>query len=264
MGLLTLEEQKFKQKCNELKKRISEIEESNEIATIALSRTRVAIRRLRLENSVLLEKLEQRLMSLPQTPESFEDMSRPTSPILTDELMNLKAVKNGNGKNKKLKATLTSSSSVKKMARDPNLPKKPLNAYWIFFEKEKERVKAELEAGKSEKPALDVSKTLTERWKSMSDEQKSPYQKLYEEDRLRYQTEMTIFNQNKDGENSTTISQQNNREPDASEEDENTSVMREPLESEHVKRQKLDSSPAVDDAGSLKEDEDQAIASIQQ
>lgn len=219
-----------------MKKRISEIEQSNEIATIALSRTRIAIRRLRLENSVLLERLEQRLLSLSENPELKEDMSRPIPPVLTDDLLNLKTVRNGTTKSKKLKASLNTSASTKKMARDPDLPKKPMNAYWIFFEKEKDRVKAELEAKSPEKPTSDVSKTLTDMWKALSEEEKKPYQKLFEEDRARYQKEMSIFNLKKDADSksSDAVSGEHN----LSETDEENAHN----DNESIKRQKLNPS----------------------
>lgn len=239
---LTLAEQKFRQKCNELKKRISEIEQSNEIATIALSRTRISIRRLRLENSVLLERLEHRLVSLSDNSETKEDLSRPTSPVLTDDLLNLKAARNGLTKSKKPKTVLNTSSTTKKLARDPDLPKKPLNAYWIFFEKEKERVKAELEAKGSEKPTADVSKTLTDMWKALSDDEKRPYQKLFEEDRVRYQREMSVFNQKKDTETSKPGDRGNGDQGLSEAEEEHSEVQDDLPESEGIKRQKLNPS----------------------
>lgn len=235
-----------------MKKRISEIEQSNEIATIALSRTRIAIRRLRLENSVLLERLEQRLVSLSENPESKEDMSRPIPPVLTDDLLNLKTARNGSAKSKKPKASLSTSSTTKKLARDPDLPKKPMNAYWMFFEKEKERMKAELEAKSPEKSTFDVSKTLTDMWKSLSDDEKRPYQKLFEEDRARYQKEMSIFNLRKDAETSKS-SEAVAEEQDLSEAEAESAEAQSNSEGERIKRQKLN--PSTNDTPETKNEE---------
>lgn len=228
-----------------MKKRISEIEQSNEIASIALSRTRIAIRRLRLENSVLLERLELRLLDLPEFPESKEDMSRPTSPVLTDDILNLKAARNGSMKTKKPKVTLSTSSATKKIARDPYLPKKPVNAYWVFFEMEKEKLKTQLEAKGTEIPAADIPKTLSDIWKGMSDEEKKPFQKLFEDDRDRYQKDMSVYSQITE----TSKSSDPNGE-DLSAEEENTNALDELPRSEGNKRQKLSSS--IDDSQETK------------
>lgn len=71
-----------------MKKRITEVEESNEVATLALSRSKMAIRRLRLEYAVLLERLEQRAIMIPDGNTELEDMSPPPSPTILDESLN--------------------------------------------------------------------------------------------------------------------------------------------------------------------------------
>ncbi|EGW31358.1 uncharacterized protein SPAPADRAFT_141112 [Spathaspora passalidarum NRRL Y-27907] len=194
------EEQKFKQKCKELKKRVIEIEESNEIATLALSRTQAAIRRLRLEYVILLERLEERATSLPEGIVGFEEMACPPTPSVLDETL---TKKNGLAK-KQIKRKPASSSAesapTPKVAkvRDPDLPKRPTNAYLIFCEMEKERIKQENEE-KNPGVTNDLSKSMTEAWKLLNEEDRKPYYKLYEDDRDRYQREMAIYNQKKQG-----------------------------------------------------------------
>ena len=78
-------EVRFKQKCKELRKRVLEIEENNEIATIALSRTQATIRRLRLEYAILLERLEDRATQLPDGIVAFEEMACPPTPTILDD-----------------------------------------------------------------------------------------------------------------------------------------------------------------------------------
>lgn len=80
MSGLTIKEQKIKQKCNELRKRIQEIEECNEISLLALSRTRASIRRSRLQYSILLERLYDRALS-----QSHLEGARPWLPVLFEE-----------------------------------------------------------------------------------------------------------------------------------------------------------------------------------
>ena len=204
--ILTFTEQKFKQKCKELKKRILEVEGNNEIATLALSRTKAAIRRARLEYAILIERLEDRAILIPDGINAFEEMASPPVPSVLDESISSsgsKLARNGLMK-KATKRTKTSTTTngnpvVKSLkTRDPDLPKKPTNAYLRFCEMEKERIKQELEE-KTLGVAVDLSKTMTEAWKNLSEDDRKPYYKLYEEDRLRYQKEMLVYTQKKQG-----------------------------------------------------------------
>lgn len=134
-----------------------------------------------------------------------EDMTPPPSPTILDESLNssnTKLTRNGlskKGKRGKTGANLAGTGGgpnrVQKI-RDPDLPKRPTNAYLIFCEMEKERIKKELEE-KSPGAVTDLSKTLTENWKNLNDEERKPYYKLYEDDRERYQREMVVYNQKK-------------------------------------------------------------------
>lgn len=202
-----MQEQKFKQKCKELKKRITEVEENNEVATLALSRTKMAIRRLRLEYAVLLERLENRAIMIPDGNYEQEDMSPPPSPTILDESLNTsnaKLTRNGlskrGGKKTKGVSSTTGNSGNSngrtQRIRDPDLPKRPTNAYLIFCEMEKERIKHELEE-RNPGAVTELSKSLTEAWKNLDDEKRKPYYKLYEDDRDRYQREMSVYNQKK-------------------------------------------------------------------
>lgn len=71
--------------------------------------------------------------------------------------------------------------------RDPNAPKKPLNAYMHFARDEsvREGIKNDNE-GITQK---DLTIRLGELWKSMSDSKKSKYTKLAEKDKERYTKE---------------------------------------------------------------------------
>lgn len=200
-------EQRFKQKCRELKKRITEVEESNDVATLALTRTNAVIRRLRLEYAILLERLEERATNPAFDP---EDMSPPPSPKILDESLNssnVKLNKGGSGvKRGSRKAGGRAGSSVagsngssgasSKPARDPNLPKRPTNAYLIFCDMEKDRIRLELEE-KNPGAVSELSKAITEAWNNLNEEGRAPYFKLYQDDRERYHREMSIYNQRK-------------------------------------------------------------------
>lgn len=179
------------------------MEGNNEIATLALSRTKAAIRRARLEFAILIERLEDRAILIPDGMNSFEEMASPPVPSVLDESISTsgsKLARNGMMKKaaKRTKTAATSNGNpvVKSKARDPDLPKKPTNAYLRFCEMEKERIKQVLEE-RTPGVAVDLSKTMTEAWKNLSEEERKPYYKLYEEDRLRYQKEMILYTQKK-------------------------------------------------------------------
>lgn len=160
----------------------------------------MSIRRMRLEYSILLERLEERAVLVPNVfNKEAEDMSPPPSPSGLEESLNSKIGRGGLKKGKRRPAGSPPNplSAKAQRIRDPLLPKRPTNAYLIFCEAAKERVRKELEE-RSPGSATDLSKALTEAWKNLNAELRKPYYKLYEEDRDRYQREMTEYNKRKE------------------------------------------------------------------
>jgi high mobility group protein B1 len=76
-----------------------------------------------------------------------------------------------------------------KKVKDPNKPKRPMTAFFVFSGEFRDEVKAQNPGSK----VGDVAKILGERWRAMSDAQKVPYQAKVEADRKRYDAEMAIF-----------------------------------------------------------------------
>lgn len=138
------------------------------------------------------------LISETDTPQEL--MTRAHYPTLTDECLSFKTSKTSSSKGKKAKLAVGSSSATKKAARDPNLPKRPTNAYLMFCEKEKERIKADHEQRQSGRPVTEIARLLTDAWKTLDEDERKPYIKLYEEDRERYRREMLTYNRNKQSE----------------------------------------------------------------
>lgn len=175
------------------------MDESNQIATLAISRTKAFIRRLRIEYAVLLERIEARgLQPKSDCPESLQ---RPPYPKYLGESLNFSNSKSYNLHMEPAGVTSLTVSGDKftldsNGLRDPELPKRPSNAYLIFCEVEKERVRQQLEDD-PDSALNDLSKTLTEEWKNLDDEARKPYYKLYEDDRETYQREMSIYSQRK-------------------------------------------------------------------
>ncbi|KEP60109.1 UNVERIFIED_CONTAM: HMG (high mobility group) box domain-containing protein [Hammondia hammondi] len=83
----------------------------------------------------------------------------------------------------------------KRTKKDPNAPKKPLSSY-MFFAKDK---RAEI---LKKQPSLKsdigkVGKMIGEEWAKLSSSQKMTYQKKAEQEKIRYQREMSLYNKKK-------------------------------------------------------------------
>merc|ERR1712079_195893 len=78
-----------------------------------------------------------------------------------------------------------------KKKKDPNAPKQPLSAYFIFSSEERLKVKAE-------NPSFsicEVAKELGRRWADMAPEVKQRFQQMAEEGRQKYDQEMAAYRQ---------------------------------------------------------------------
>lgn len=157
---------------NDMKRKVDELKERNEILGLALQRSRHSVKRLKLEYGVLLERLESRVGLNPEL--HYED-PLPSLESFRKELLS-KPLKRSKPKRQRTKE------------RDPNMPKRPTNAYLIYCEMNKEKIR--------ETGSQDVTRDLTEGWKSLSEEDRMPYYELYNEDRDRYHTEMQAYNKN--------------------------------------------------------------------
>lgn len=223
---LETEAMRMKQKCKDLKQKITEIEKQNQVRAIGVSRAKDSISRLRFEYSSLLELIEYKATQLPLPelkkikPESIsaesiesltmEDIAQLLSKSPAD-LSNIKKIlpnalgdliaerqqqyinsashgdSSSSSRNRRKRPLPTpSAASVRKKMRDPREPKRPTNAYLFFCDAERDRVKAEW-AEAHPNEHIDLSKAMTEAWKKMSDENKRPYFEMYEKDKERYQ-----------------------------------------------------------------------------
>lgn len=199
----------------------------------------MAIRRMRLEYAVLLERAESQILLAAESGNTgpSETMPRPATPSFLDDTLNLKAIKNGITKAKKSKASLTLNGSGKKLLKDPELPRNPKNAFVVFCEKELEKMGGDNQRTDYEKVDPEKHKHLAGVWNNMSEEQHRVYEQMAEQDLERYQREMLAFSERK-----ITMGQRdllsNGRERDGEE----ISTLSEVHASDDpsVKRQKLD------------------------
>ncbi|CAI4329642.1 CQS_1a_G0008590.mRNA.1.CDS.1 [Saccharomyces cerevisiae] len=154
----------------EKKRRLEELKDQNVVLGLAIQRSRLSVKRLKLEYGVLLERLESRIELDPEL--NCED-PLPTLASFKQELL-MKPFRKSKTKRHKVKE------------RDPNMPKRPTNAYLLYCEMNKERIR--------HNGSLDVTRDLAEGWKNLNEQDRKPYYKLYSEDRERYQMEMEIYN----------------------------------------------------------------------
>ena len=82
-----------------------------------------------------------------------------------------------------------------KEPRDPNLPKRPKNAFMLFSDSVREEVKAEL-ISKSDDGKIrvaDISKICGERWKAMTADEKKPFDEANAEAKADYDKAMEAY-----------------------------------------------------------------------
>ncbi|XP_038724074.1 HMG1/2-like protein [Tripterygium wilfordii] len=86
----------------------------------------------------------------------------------------------------------------KKAAKDPNRPKRPPSAFFVFMEEFRQEFKRENPDNKS---VSAVGKAAGARWKSMSDADKAPYVEKAEKRKSDYNKNMEAYNKKLEGTN---------------------------------------------------------------
>jgi hypothetical protein len=75
--------------------------------------------------------------------------------------------------------------------KDPNAPKRPLSAFFIFSQDERPKVKLT----NATLSVADVAKVIGEKWRSAHDDLKRRYEKAAKEAKERYEIEMQAYKQ---------------------------------------------------------------------
>lgn len=197
---------RYFQKCLDLKRKVLEIEQHNELLGLSINRNKRDIKRLQIEKVVLLEKLEgvNRLLNYVETEVESEESADEVDETLNetieseDESASEDEKKTDSSQIPKKTNSIgeESTPAVKKKPppRDPKLPKRPQNAYILFCEREKENVKRELELS-NKNGQFDLTKAMAEKWHELPSEEKKEFYELYESDRERYIREMVAYDQ---------------------------------------------------------------------
>jgi len=79
-------------------------------------------------------------------------------------------------------------------AGDPQKPKRPLSAYWLFTNKVREAVTQEIKEKNNGKANFgEVAKTMSTRWAALSKEEKKEFEDQAEDDKQRYAQELKVY-----------------------------------------------------------------------
>lgn len=91
--------------------------------------------------------------------------------------------------NRAAPAPTTAAKPNQKPMKDPNAPKKPLSAYFLFSQEERLKVKAEY----PDYSITEVAKELGRRWASIDPGLKVSYEQRYQESRRQYEVQMQAY-----------------------------------------------------------------------
>ena len=89
------------------------------------------------------------------------------------------------------KPTKAAGKKAGKAAKDPNKPKRPASAFFVFMEEFREQYKKDHPKNKS---VAAVGKAGGEKWKSMSEADKAPYVAKAEKRKADYEKELKNYN----------------------------------------------------------------------
>ncbi|CAE5958081.1 unnamed protein product [Arabidopsis arenosa] len=125
----------------------------------------------------------------------------------------------------KLSVTKKPAKGGKGAAKDPNKPKRPSSAFFVFMEDFRETYKKEHPKNKS---VAAVGKAGGEKWKSLSDSEKAPYVAKADKRKVEYEKNMKAYNKKleegpkEDEESDKSVSEVNDEDDaeDGSEEEE--------------------------------------------
>ncbi|KAI7992088.1 High mobility group B protein 13 [Camellia lanceoleosa] len=90
-----------------------------------------------------------------------------------------------------------------KKEKDPLKPKQPMSAFFVFTNERRAALLAE------SKSVLEVAKITGEEWKSMTEKQKKPYEKIAKQNKEKYLEEMEAYKQRKEEESANLKKEEN-------------------------------------------------------
>ncbi|KAF1806601.1 hypothetical protein V8B55DRAFT_1592543 [Mucor lusitanicus] len=185
------EEIKQKLKMDELRKRFREVEGENDLLQEKLNRAHKSIKRLRLERSILLERIDKGFENGSDSDTNYDSLSH------NDLAINKISTQHHNHKQSKQaekNSSTTTTTIIKppKKKKDPNAPKGPGNVFFIFCRHERDKIKEE----NPEESIGDVTRLLGLKWKGLTREEKRVYYDMFKQEMDEYEEAMKVYKNN--------------------------------------------------------------------
>ncbi|ORY99099.1 hypothetical protein BCR43DRAFT_488727 [Syncephalastrum racemosum] len=182
------EDNKFRSKYKDLKRRIRDIEEENDTLHIRIHKARKSINRLRLERTFLLERMGKMQGTSHRSNGHLDsDHSDVGSDILSHDESEMSLHRyRGNGTSNKQRRI----EKTPRKKKDPNAPKGPGNVFFLFCRLERDKIKDEF----PQENLGDVTKLLGQKWKALTKEGKQKYYDMYRKEVEEWEEAMKSYN----------------------------------------------------------------------
>ncbi|KAI9279493.1 hypothetical protein BC943DRAFT_166856 [Umbelopsis sp. AD052] len=188
--MTTVEDPAIKRKYKELKKRIRDIEDDNDVLNIRLTKAKKHINRLRLERSVLLERLERSTDYIDDSDSNSDISDSGTHPLLAEiksrhdtKPSALSGSQEHGGRQK------GSEPKPARKKKDPNAPKGPGNVFFLYSRMERDKIKDEY-PGENQG---DLTRILGHKWKNLAKDDKQKYYDIYKKEQEEYEEAMKSY-----------------------------------------------------------------------
>lgn len=176
-----MDEDKYRQKYKDIKRRIHDVEEDNDILNVRLHKARKNIGRLRLERTFLLERIEKSREHFDGDSEDSDGMSD----ILSHNDFDLH---HSHGAHRRPGIRIFEKPQRRK--KDPNAPKGPGNVFFLYCRLERDKIKDQY----PNENLGDVTKLLGQKWKSLTKDEKQKYYDMYKKEQEEYEVAMKSYN----------------------------------------------------------------------
>ncbi|OBZ80490.1 Non-histone protein 10 [Choanephora cucurbitarum] len=183
---------KYRQKFKDLKKRIREIEEENDLLNIKLYKARKNIRHLKLERTFLLDRMEkssQISIDLSDNSDLGSEIYYHDEPDMHLHKIQSSHKHDGRGRIEKLMA---GNNKPQRKKKDPNAPKGPGNVFFLYCRLERDKIKDEHPT----ENLGEVTRLLGQKWKSLTKEEKKKYYDMYKRELEEYEEAMKTYTLN--------------------------------------------------------------------
>ncbi|CEP14915.1 hypothetical protein [Parasitella parasitica] len=185
------DDSEYRQKYKDLRKRIREIEEENDVLNIRLFKAQKSIRHLKLERTFLLDRMDK---SNYNPLDYNSDNSDVGSDIYShDESdLNLHKIHGTHKHDGRSRIERSAINKPQRKKKDPNAPKGPGNVFFLYCRLERDKVKDEFPT----ENLGEVTRLLGQRWKGLTKDEKKKYYDMYKRELDEYEEAMKIYTLN--------------------------------------------------------------------